>query len=137
METVQNQILGELATRKLQREKVSKIIQSERHDNMIESPLVHWWGKINYTKYFLNLEHLHFNKNKKLSKAYMYSRQNDNSVVKKDNKIWKKTLHLSCHTNKWSLWWLILPENSSLPPANLKLCAKKWPPISHPEKRIH
>ena len=75
-------------------------------------------------------------KTKKLSKAYMYSCQNDNSVVKKDNKISKKNLYFSCHTNKWSLWWQILPENSSLPFANLKLCAKKWPPICHPEKRI-
>ena len=32
----------------------------------------------------------------------MYSRQNDNSVVKKDNKISKKKLYFSCHTNKWS-----------------------------------
>ena len=30
----------------------------------------------------------------------MYSRQNDNSVVKKDNKISKKNLYFSCHTNK-------------------------------------
>ena len=41
----------------------------------------------------------------------MYSHQNDNSVVKKDNKISKKNLYFSCHTNKWSLWWQILPEN--------------------------
>ena len=133
METVQNQILDELATRKLQREKVSKykakgtIIWSKAH-RYIDG------GK--YTKYFLNLEHLHLNKNKNLSKAYMYSRQNDNSVVKKDNKISKKNLYFSSRTNKWSLWWQIPPENSSLPFANLQLCSKKWPPISHPEKRI-
>ena len=133
METVQNQILDELATRKLQRERIFKY----KAKGTIICLTAHWYidgGK--YTKYFLNLEHLHFNKNKKLSKAYMYSHQNDNSVVKKDNKISKKNLYFSCHTNKWSLWWQILPENSSLPFANLKLCAKKWPPICHPEKRI-
>ena len=134
METVQNQILNELATRKLQRERIFKY----KAKGTIICLTAHWYiaGENNYTKYFLNLEHLHFNKNKKLSKAYMYSHQNDNSVVKKDNKISKKNLYFSCHINKWSLWRQILPENSSLPFANLKLCAKKWPPISHPEKRI-
>ena len=133
METVQNQILDELATRKLQRERIFKY----KAKGTIICLTAHWCidgGK--YTKYFLNLEHLQFNKNKKLSKAYMYSRQNDNSVIKKDNKISKKNLYFSCHTNKWSLWWQIPSENSSLPFANLQLCAKKWPPISHPEKRI-
>ena len=81
METVQNQILDELATRKLQQERIFKY----KAKGTIIFLTAHWYidrGK--YTKYFLNLEHLHFNKNKNLSKAYMYSRQNDNSVVKKD-----------------------------------------------------
>ena len=36
----------------------------------------------------------------------MYSRQNDNSVIKKDNKISKKNLYFSCHTNKLMIFMM-------------------------------
>ena len=56
------------------------------------------WGK--YTKYFLNLEHRHFNKKQKTIKS-LHVQLSDNSVVKKDNKILKKISR--CHTNERSL----------------------------------
>ena len=58
-ETEKNQILDELAARKLQREEMS-IHKTKRRDYTIESPLVQRGEK--NMKYFLNLE--------KLSKVY-------------------------------------------------------------------
>ena len=59
---------------------------------MIQSLLVIDVGK--YTKYFLNLEHRHFNKKQKTIKS-LHVQLSDNSVVKKDNKILKKDFPLS------------------------------------------
>lgn len=79
METEKNQILDELAPRKLQREEISK--------HKTKGPII--WSKARWYnngekihKYFLNLEKQHFNK--KNIKSLLLS---DNRVIKRDDEI--------------------------------------------------
>ena len=67
METEKNEILGELAPRKLQREEISK----HKTKGPIIRSKAHWYNngeKIH--KYFLNLEKRHVNEKNYLSKVY-------------------------------------------------------------------
>ena len=82
-ETENNQILDELAARKLQREEIKCLFTIKRRDYTIESPLVQRLGrgkKIRNISYIL--------KNDTLIKKTIKSLQlSDNSVVKKDDEI--------------------------------------------------